>query len=525
MGITTATKPMELLDANGNEMINRNHVLHDSLIAVPEISNNIGEFYRDAKIFMTGGTGFVGKVLLEKLLRSCDLIDSIYLLVRSKRGMAIDQRLKELFKSPLFNKIKDKDENLLNKVKVVEGDVSLPNLGLSQADITDLEMNVNIVFHSAATVRFNENLRDAVVLNTMGTQRVMELCTRMTNLKSVVHVSTAYSNADKKEIDEIVYKPPFDPYSIINCVENLPQEALDLLAEKLLNKHPNTYTFTKAMAEYLVMDYSAQLPVCIVRPSIVTGAWREPIPGWVDNVSGVTGIMMEIGRGSIKSIIANESLTMDLIPVDIVANSLLTAAWHTVANRSNVMRVYNCTSGNINSILWKDFGTLTTKFALEYPTKYLSWYPGFSYRTNRVMHWICAALFQTIPACIFDIILYCTKHKPIMYTISKKFERACKAGEFCSLNEWDFKVENLRQLHSDVNRAEDGENFNVDMSKENGFTWEKYTHDFMLGIRQYVLKDDLSSLPHAKTKLNRFYWANRAIQLISMYALLKLSIL
>ena len=65
----------------------------------------------------------------------------------------------------------------------------------------------------------------------------------------------------------------------------------------------------------------------------VTAAWREPVPGWVDNVCGITGIMMEIGRGTIRSIICDQKLTMDLIPVDFVVNTLIGVAWHTAAYR------------------------------------------------------------------------------------------------------------------------------------------------------------------------------------------------
>lgn len=64
-------------------------------------TNSIGEFYRGSNVFITGATGFVGKALLEKLLRSCDLLDTVHLLMRPKRGLGIEQRLKELLKNPV----------------------------------------------------------------------------------------------------------------------------------------------------------------------------------------------------------------------------------------------------------------------------------------------------------------------------------------------------------------------------------------------------------------------------------------
>jgi fatty acyl-CoA reductase len=59
----------------------------------------IGSLYRDASILVTGGTGFLGKALIEKLLRSLPEIDTIYLLVRTKKGLHPQQRLKALFDS------------------------------------------------------------------------------------------------------------------------------------------------------------------------------------------------------------------------------------------------------------------------------------------------------------------------------------------------------------------------------------------------------------------------------------------
>lgn len=81
------------------------------------------------------------------------------------------------------------------------------------------------------------------------------------------------------------------------------------------------------MAEQIAADYHHCLPITIVRPSIVTGSVAEPFPGWVDNINGITGIIMEIGRGTISSIMCREKLVLDIIPVDIACNMIITAAW------------------------------------------------------------------------------------------------------------------------------------------------------------------------------------------------------
>ena len=61
----------------------------------------IQEFYNGQSIFITGGTGFMGKLLIEKLLRSCPGIAFIYILVRPKKGKDVYQRTEELFDDPV----------------------------------------------------------------------------------------------------------------------------------------------------------------------------------------------------------------------------------------------------------------------------------------------------------------------------------------------------------------------------------------------------------------------------------------
>lgn len=143
----------------------------------------IKEYFDDCNIFVTGSTGFLGKVLIEKLLRTCDGIKKIYILLRPKRGIGSEQRFEEYLKNPIFERIRLKNPEVLNKLRCIPGDINDNNIGLSDGDVKKLVDNIHIVFHVAATVRFNEPLRDAANLNTFGTQRIMELCTKMTKLK------------------------------------------------------------------------------------------------------------------------------------------------------------------------------------------------------------------------------------------------------------------------------------------------------------------------------------------------------
>ncbi|KAG0428902.1 hypothetical protein HPB47_024140 [Ixodes persulcatus] len=58
----------------------------------------IGSFFAGRNVLVTGSTGFLGKVLLEKLLRSCPDVGSIYLIVRSKRGLRAEDRIADILK-------------------------------------------------------------------------------------------------------------------------------------------------------------------------------------------------------------------------------------------------------------------------------------------------------------------------------------------------------------------------------------------------------------------------------------------
>ena len=63
--------------------------------------SDVARFFAGRSVFITGGTGFVGKQLIEKLLRSCPEVDRIYMLMRPKKGLNLNERIQQTFQCPV----------------------------------------------------------------------------------------------------------------------------------------------------------------------------------------------------------------------------------------------------------------------------------------------------------------------------------------------------------------------------------------------------------------------------------------
>lgn len=139
----------------------------------------------------------------------------------------------------VFDRIRESHPERLQKIVFVAGDISKPNIGLNHSDLQMLKENVNIVFHSAATVRFDQGIKEAVNLNTLGSKRLWDLCVEMHNLKSIIHVSTAYTNPTRNNVGEAVYPPrlEMDNGTFMKCVEVLPDDLVMKIATELQVSH------------------------------------------------------------------------------------------------------------------------------------------------------------------------------------------------------------------------------------------------------------------------------------------------
>lgn len=242
----------------------------------------------------------------------------------------------------------------MERVKVVRGDLSEPNLGISNKNLKIIIKSVEIVFHVAADVTFDKLLTEAVKNNLIGTREMLKLVEKIENFQTFVYMSTAYSNSVYPDTKENFYSPPIIPEEMIKLVEESDENQIDvinILANKIISPWPNTYSFTKALSEALVRKFGKRHNAAIIRPSIITGTVGDPLMGWADNLYGVQGMIVGVAIGLMKVLKYDPNIIGDLIPADFVVNETLAIAWDSVEEK-NETKIYNCTSSYSNPVTW-----------------------------------------------------------------------------------------------------------------------------------------------------------------------------
>ncbi|XP_075732395.1 fatty acyl-CoA reductase 1-like isoform X2 [Rhipicephalus microplus] len=368
-----------------------------------DAGSEIARFYKDRTVLITGGTGFVGKVLLEKVLRCCP-VKRAYLLVRSKHGVEPNARVEEMFKCEILQRLQREVPGALSKITVIPGDLALPGLGLSKADMFAIISEVSVVFHLAATLRFFDPLRQVTQLNVVGTQHMVGICNRMSNLCAFVHVSTAYSNWNREDVQEIVYRAPIDVQQLIQIIESLDEKTV-IPVTNLQFGQPNNYVLTKCVTESLLLEKQSELPLAIVRPSIVTASWREPCPGWIDNYNACTGIVVSIGMGLLRTMLLSKNCIADLIPVDVVANTLICVAWHVASTRPTQLKVYNCTSSALQPHTWGEVIEQVRRVTVQFPLPNARRSPSVITTTSKFFYRLALYCQCYVPAFLGDVAL------------------------------------------------------------------------------------------------------------------------
>lgn len=471
------------------------------------------EYYKDKVAFVTGCTGLVGQLVIEKLLR-CN-VQKVYVLVRGKKGITAHERLEQIFDLPIFERLReDDDENnngsntriFTKKVEIVEGDFSETGLSLKENDRNRVVEDTQLVIHSAAFIRFDESLKDCIAVNTLGTKEMLLLAEKMSKLEAFVYVSTAFSNLHVKTVEEKFYAPFIKPEIMINAINQFEtDELLNIFANKIITGWPNSYTFSKALAEDLVREASNKLPVCVVRPSIILTTYKEPIPGYSTNLYGVNGVVCGVALGVLRITNIGSDTLSDIIPADYVTNLILLSAWKTAidtkANKSPVF-VYNCCSSS-NSVTGGFMGSYSVKVGKTMPLKRSLWKICYQADNYHGFFPILDFFYHTVPAFLFDTFLIAQQKKPKVVKLYRKLATFSDVlGKFFNI-EYHFENKNMLTLIDNLPEKEQHQ-FACDTRRIN---WYDFWPIYLQGLRKYMMKEDMSNV-------NEALWRHHKITLL-----------
>ena len=360
------------------------------------------------QILLIGCTGFIGKVWLAKLLNDIPEVGKVYLLIRRGRSTSAERRFEKILEqSPVFETLNQRygsgfAEFIANRVEVIEGDVCRPGLGIAPEVETRLAASLDLVINSSGLTDFNPDLREALAINVDATVNLLGFI-RRSDHAALLHLSTCYVVGSRdgriKEDLSADYTPKGVPdfdaareldalHALVKDVDARGQSAevmetlreqarakanngtkqltdaeLDARARKYRSRWlrnqmvaagvkrakelgwPNTYTFTKSLAESLIAKLGDGLPVAVVRPSIVETSVQYPFCGWNEGVNTSAPISYLLGT-YFRQLPSNGRKCLDIVPVDLVCRGMTLISAALIARTHE--RVYQLATSAVN---------------------------------------------------------------------------------------------------------------------------------------------------------------------------------
>lgn len=227
---------------------------------------------------VTGYPNYVARRLAERLVR--------------------DERTVFFLCRPEFEKeAKKKFAPYEGKIRVVAGDVISMDLGLSGPEIKELRSNVGLMFHLAGIYYLGSNETEMELVNIEGTRNALIFARELPGLKRFVHYSTAFVSGNRQGVvmeDELIPPPKFH----------------------------NAFERTKFMAERIVREAMSELPITVVRPSIIVGDSRT---GEIDRLDGPYFFMYVLVNLPINiqmPLPGKGVFPLNLVPVDYVVEAM-----------------------------------------------------------------------------------------------------------------------------------------------------------------------------------------------------------
>ncbi|KAL1453588.1 hypothetical protein WDU94_009918 [Cyamophila willieti] len=306
----------------------------------------------------------------------------------------------------------------------------------------------------------------------------------MKQLQSFVYVSTAYSNCDRKHIEEKFYDPVFSDEETVTLLQHSQRDEQAILLPHILDRKPNTYIFTKSIAEDLVRESSGHLPVVVVRPSIVIPTLTEPVPYYSNEKNSILSAGAGFGIGLLRVFSCSNDNIPDMICGDMTANCILAASWSTAVS-TEAPQVYNLVGYESPSLMhYLKTNIRNVKEAKESFEDAL-WIPHGILVENSFIFFFLYYFLHLLPGLFFSLVeRYLNRKQMIMKIYRKLFHLFNNTLRYFMFNNWSFTYDNTKSLLLQMN-ARDLELFDFNMAS---FDWNAYLSVLYRCTGVYVLK-------------------------------------
>lgn len=291
---------------------------------------------------------------------------------------------------------------------------------------------------------------------------------------------------------------------MLTNIKNLTTDELKEKSAEITKGFPNTYTFTKFLAEQMIQRERGKMTVAIVRPTIVGAAYKEPFPGWVDAITALSGVHFFVGAGVLRELVGNKNIVIDLVAVDIVANMIIASAAY--QGDKKTLEIYHCGSSSRNPLKSGNCLHSMIKYLTDHKPKIMgNASPSLKLFKNETLYKAVFWIKRKFPALVLEIIgkflqSETIKDKAALY--NKMLFRSSMLTEvfkYFSSHSWIFESSSTDRMNKYFSES-DISTFPYDMKIVD---WEVYNAYYVYGVWTFIGNEHLDP-PFTTTQENIF---------------------